>query len=162
MAGRPLSLEAGDANTATSIATKTPVPINNTVQSRAVRIWYYPCMCIGRSVDSGSMFWLKCVIAQIEPNTTRHTMSTPKASAITLLALSGSVVMCKKKIEWIPSGCAARHEHHSVRQAGRRLGRAQDRERQRQLSAEPQLRRRRAISARGAHGRDLPGEARLV
>ena len=37
-----------------------------------------------------------------EPATTRNTMSTPKASAITLLVLSGPVVMWRKNTRCTP------------------------------------------------------------
>ncbi len=46
--------------------------------------------------DGISMFWFISAMIHIEPATTTNTMSTPKASASTLLVLSGPVVTCRK------------------------------------------------------------------
>jgi hypothetical protein len=51
----------------------------------------YCCICISWLIEA--ILWFMCSITQSEPNTTRQTMRTPKASASTLLALSGDVVM---------------------------------------------------------------------
>ena len=53
------------------------------------------CMTFISSPDD--MLPLRSVMIQSEPTTTRNTMSTPNASARTLLVLSGAVVMCRKK-----------------------------------------------------------------
>ena len=49
------------------------------------------CICMIWSI--GGMFWFKLAMIQSEPPTTRNTINRPKASARTLLVLSGSVVM---------------------------------------------------------------------
>lgn len=46
--------------------------------------------------DGISMFSFISAMIHIEPATTTKTMSTPKASARTLLVLSGPLVMCRK------------------------------------------------------------------
>jgi hypothetical protein len=55
--------------------------------------------CCIRFIDSADIIMLvfRSVMIQSDPTTTRNTMSTPNASARTLLVLSGAVVMCRKK-----------------------------------------------------------------
>jgi hypothetical protein len=55
--------------------------------------------CICKFISSGGdiMLPLRSVMIQTDPTTIRNTMSTPNASARTLLVLSGAVVMCRKK-----------------------------------------------------------------
>jgi hypothetical protein len=54
--------------------------------------------CIRMSSSSGIMLWFNWRMTHIEPNTIRQTMRTPKAKARMLLALSGAVVMWRKKM----------------------------------------------------------------
>jgi hypothetical protein len=53
------------------------------------------CMLIGAG-DGIIMFWLMSTMIHMVPATTTKTMRTPKASASTLLVLSGPLVMCRK------------------------------------------------------------------
>ena len=46
--------------------------------------------------DAGSMFALRLAMIQSDPPTMSMAMRTPKASASTLLVLSGPVLMCRK------------------------------------------------------------------
>ena len=55
------------------------------------------CVCMFISSVGGIMLSFRFVMIQSDPATTRVTMSTPNASASTLLVLSGPVVMCRKK-----------------------------------------------------------------
>ena len=65
--------------------------------------YQYPCdalqccilMLIGAS-DGSIMFAFISAMIHIVPATTTNTMRTPKASASTLLVLSGPLVMCRK------------------------------------------------------------------
>ena len=52
--------------------------------------------CISMMADAGIMFALRCAMIHSEPATTRVTTSSPKASASTLLVLSGPVPICRK------------------------------------------------------------------
>ena len=54
------------------------------------------CICISISSAGGIMLSFRSAMIHSEPTTTRITMSTPNASASTLLVLSGPVVMCRK------------------------------------------------------------------
>ena len=55
------------------------------------------CICKFICSPDGIMSSFKSAMIHSEPATTRITMSTPNASASTLLVLSGPVVMCRKK-----------------------------------------------------------------
>ena len=52
--------------------------------------------CISMMADAGIMFALRFAMIQSDPPTTSVTIKTPKASASTLLVLSGPVLMCRK------------------------------------------------------------------
>jgi cation diffusion facilitator family transporter len=60
------------------------------------------CICRFMSAGSGAMFAFMCAMIQIVPIITRKTMRTPKASASTLLVLSGPLVMWRKKTRCTP------------------------------------------------------------
>src|SRR5215467_8399391 len=64
----------------------------------------FPQRCMRRSISSrpGISMLLRSVMIHSEPATTRNTMSTPNASASTLLVLSGPVVMWRKKTRCTP------------------------------------------------------------
>ena len=56
--------------------------------------------CICKSISSADgiiMFWLRSAMIHTEPAITKTMISTPKASASTLLVSSGPLVMCRKK-----------------------------------------------------------------
>ena len=55
------------------------------------------CICKFISSAGHIMLSFRLVMIQSDPTTTRNTMRMPNASASTLLALSGPVVMCRKK-----------------------------------------------------------------
>src|SRR6185369_3628483 len=58
-------------------------------------------MLIG-APDGIIMFAFISATIHIVPATTTNTMRTPKASASTLLVLSGPLVMCRKNTRWMP------------------------------------------------------------
>src|SRR6202789_3276285 len=58
------------------------------------------CICINSCI--GTMLWFRCSMTHKEPKTIRQTIRTPKARASTLFSLSGAVVMCRKKMRWMP------------------------------------------------------------
>src|SRR5215831_886778 len=60
------------------------------------------CMCRSISSRPGIRVLLRSVMIYSEPATTRNTISTPNASASTLLVLSGPVVMWRKKTRCTP------------------------------------------------------------
>src|SRR5260370_33702832 len=93
-------------------ATKT---IENPCAGKACLISsQYPCdalqCCICRFIISaaGIMLSFRSAMIKSDPTTTRATISTPKASAITLLVLSGPVVTCRKNTRWTPICAIAR------------------------------------------------------
>src|ERR1700733_12372112 len=61
---------------------------------------HHRCICINSCI--GTMLWFRCSMTQREPKTIRQTIRTPKARASTLFSLSGAVVMCRKKMRWMP------------------------------------------------------------
>ncbi len=80
-----------------------PIAWQVMIQVAGIRCYLHPSdqfqccilMFIG-SADGISMLAFISAMIHIEPATTTNTMSTPKASASTLLVLSGPVVMCRK------------------------------------------------------------------
>src|SRR5712672_31211 len=77
-----------------------PVTQRNARNSRAhesATLCAQCCICKFISSAPGIMLSFKLDMIQRDPATTRKTMSTPNASASTLLVLSGAVVMCRKK-----------------------------------------------------------------
>ena len=65
----------------------------------------------------GVMFWPRLLMIQSDPTMISMTMRTPKASASTLLALSGPVVMWMKKTRCTPD-LGDRQHHQRKRDAG--------------------------------------------
>src|SRR5262245_30170456 len=66
------------------------------------------CICKFISSAGGIRLLLKSNMIHSDPATTMVTMSTPNASASTLLVLSGPVVMCRKNTRWTPIWAMAR------------------------------------------------------
>src|ERR1700722_1047578 len=66
------------------------------------------CMCRFIRSPDGIMFVFRLAMIHTEPAITSKTMSTPNASASTLLVLSGPVVMCRKKTRCTPIWAMAR------------------------------------------------------
>jgi hypothetical protein len=59
-------------------------------------------LCISMMAEAGIMFVLRCAMIHSDPETMRVTTSRPKASASTLLVLSGPVPICRKNIKCTP------------------------------------------------------------
>src|SRR3984893_1920248 len=66
------------------------------------------CICRFISSAAGIILSFRSAMIKSDPTTTRATISTPNASAITLLVLSGPVVTCRKNTKWIPICAMAR------------------------------------------------------
>src|SRR5882757_9418856 len=60
------------------------------------------CICMFISSGPGIMPSFRSAMIRSDPTTTRATINTPNASAITLLVLSGPVVTCRKNTRWMP------------------------------------------------------------
>ena len=69
------------------------------------------------------MLWFIVVMIDSVPTISNVTISRPKASASTLLVLSGPVVMCRKKTRWTPI-CAIASTDSAIGMLGARSGRA--------------------------------------
>src|ERR1700730_7204593 len=81
------------------------------IRNRLNRATYHALQCwICRFISSaaGIILSFRSAMIKSDPTTTRATISTPNASAITLLVLSGPVVTCRKNTRWIPICAIAR------------------------------------------------------